>query len=47
MILPSGPLPHNDLEAGVKFRYRQPDQPCILYVEGDGWAILEFSFHLC
>ena len=40
-----GELPHNDIEVGVKFRYRQPDQPCILHVEEDGNATLEYSFH--
>lgn len=40
-----GPLPHNDLQVGVKFRYRQADQPCILHVHGDGTATLDYSFH--
>lgn len=30
-----GPKPEKGLHVGVKFRYRQPDQMCTLYFEGD------------
>ncbi|MBR1846270.1 MAG: tRNA 2-thiouridine(34) synthase MnmA [Bacilli bacterium] len=35
----------NDIEVGVKFRYRQPDQPCILHIEDNGEATLHYEFH--
>lgn len=40
-----GPISHDGLKVGVKFRYRQPDQPCTLYLEDDGWARLEYADH--
>jgi tRNA-specific 2-thiouridylase len=30
-----GPRPTSPLKVGVKFRYRQPDQPCLLEFKGD------------
>ena len=30
-----GPKPEGKIEVGVKFRYRQPDQPCTLSFEGE------------
>ena len=40
-----GPVPEDGLAVGVKFRYRQPDQPAKLYLEADGYARLEYGFH--
>lgn len=37
-----GKAPSPDTVVGVKFRYRQPDQPCHLTVEKDGWATLTY-----
>lgn len=35
-----GPKPENPLSVGVKFRYRQPDQPCTLQFEGDNIRLI-------
>jgi tRNA-specific 2-thiouridylase len=35
-----GPKPQNPLQIGVKFRYRQPDQPCSLLFEGSNVRLL-------
>ncbi|MBQ7243270.1 MAG: tRNA 2-thiouridine(34) synthase MnmA, partial [Bacilli bacterium] len=40
-----GELKANDIPVGVKFRYRQPDQPCTLHLEDDGTATLYYEDH--
>ncbi len=40
-----GKAPEDGTPVGVKFRYRQPDQPCRLYVETGGNARLEYEDH--
>lgn len=40
-----GKAPSKEATVGVKFRYRQPDQPCHLILEEDGWATLEYESH--
>ena len=40
-----GKAPEGPIEVGVKFRYRQPDQPCKLILEEDGFARLEYASH--
>lgn len=39
-----GPKPEGKIEVGVKFRYRQPDQPASLHFEGDN-VVLEYKDH--
>jgi len=40
-----GPKPEGKVEVGVKFRYRQPDQPCTLSFEGEKIR-LDYQNHL-
>ena len=40
-----GPKPEGKIEVGVKFRYRQPDQPCTLSFEGEKIR-LDYQNHL-
>ena len=40
-----GEIEGNDIPVGVKFRYRQPDQPCILHIVNDHEAILHYENH--
>lgn len=39
-----GPAPENGTRIAAKFRYRQADCPVDLFLEGDGWARLEYPF---
>ncbi|MCR5079685.1 MAG: tRNA 2-thiouridine(34) synthase MnmA [Bacilli bacterium] len=38
-----GPRPEGQIKVGVKFRYRQADQPALLHFEGDK-IVLDYSF---
>ena len=40
-----GEVESNDIEVGVKFRYRQADQPCVLHLNEDGSATLRYESH--
>ena len=39
-----GARPDHPIPVGVKFRYRQPDQPCLLHFEGDA-IVLDYGSH--